>query len=64
VRLDPLDHDMLAGSRGEGTALAMRILVETARILGTEELIDIRSERIDGCLYHGDSGACSPRGWS
>jgi predicted aconitase len=57
VRLDPLDHDMLAGSRGDGAALAMRILVKTARILGAEELIDIHSSHIDGCLYHGDSGA-------
>ena len=35
----------------------MRILVGAARILGAEELIDIRSAHIDGCLYHGDSGA-------
>ena len=56
VRLDPLDRDKLAGSRGEGTALAMRILVEAARILGAEDLIDIGSAHIDGCLYHGDSG--------
>jgi predicted aconitase len=57
VRLEPLEHDMLAGYRGEAAALAMRILVGAARILGAEELIDIRSAHIDGCLYHGDSGA-------
>jgi predicted aconitase len=48
---------MLAGSRGDGTALAMRILVKTAEMLGADELIDIQSAHIDGCLYHGDSGA-------
>jgi predicted aconitase len=48
---------MLAGSRGDAAALAMRILVGAARILGAPALIDIRSAHIDGCLYHGDSGA-------
>jgi predicted aconitase len=56
MRLEPLDQDMLAGARGQGRALAMRILVEAAHILGAEDLIDIRSAHIDGCLYHGDSG--------
>lgn len=56
MRLDPRDNDLLAGVGGEGTALAMRILVETARLLGAPELIDISSAHIDGCLYHGESG--------
>jgi predicted aconitase len=56
MRLAPLDQDLMAGSRGEGAAIAMRILVEAARILGAEELLDISSAHIDGCLYHGDSG--------
>jgi hypothetical protein len=34
----------------------MRILVGTARMLGADELLDIASAHIDGCLYHGDSG--------
>jgi predicted aconitase len=57
MRLTPSDCDMLAGAAGEGAALAMRLLLETARILGAEELLDISSAHIDGCLYHGDSGA-------
>lgn len=57
MHLAPLDKDMLAGDLGEGAALAMRILIETARILGADKLIDISSAHIDGCLYHGDSGA-------
>jgi predicted aconitase len=56
VRLETRDNDLLAGARGEGAALAMRILVETARLLGAPELIDIGSAHIDGCLYHGESG--------
>lgn len=57
MRLTPADCEMLAGAAGEGVALAMRLLVETARVLGAEELLDISSAHVDGCLYHGDSGA-------
>jgi predicted aconitase len=56
MRLNAYDKDVLAGSAGEGAALAMRILVDAARVLGAETLIDICSAHIDGCLYHGDSG--------
>jgi predicted aconitase len=56
VRLAPQDSELLAGASGEGAALAMRILVETARLLGAPELTDISSAHIDGCLYHGESG--------
>ncbi|MEM8586573.1 MAG: aconitase X catalytic domain-containing protein [Pseudomonadota bacterium] len=44
------------GEDGEGSALAMQIVVETARLLGARRLIPIASAHIDGCLYHGDSG--------
>ena len=49
-----------AAAAGEGVeparAMALRIVAETARILGAERLIPIVSAHIDGCLYHGDSG--------
>lgn len=45
-----------AGERGEGAAMAMRILAESARLLGAGRLIPIASAHIDGALYHGDSG--------
>lgn len=51
------DRAMLDGSVGAGSALAMRILVRTAKLLGASELVSIASAHIDGCLYHGDSGA-------
>src|ERR1700693_5023170 len=57
MRLAAIDQDLLAGASGGGAALAMRIMVETARLLGAEELVSISSAHIDGCLYHGDSGA-------
>jgi predicted aconitase len=41
---------------GDGAAMAMRIVVESARLLGAPRLIPIASAHIDGALYHGDSG--------
>jgi predicted aconitase len=45
-----------AGARGEGAAMAMRIVADSARLLGAPRLIPIASAHIDGALYHGDSG--------
>ncbi len=36
--------------------MAMRIVAESARLLGAPRLIPIASAHIDGALYHGDSG--------
>src|SRR5690606_17471349 len=36
--------------------MAMRIVAESARLLGAPRLIPIQSAHIDGALYHGDSG--------
>ncbi|OBQ83314.1 hypothetical protein A9K71_24905 [Mesorhizobium sp. WSM3873] len=36
--------------------MAMRIVAESARLLGAPRLIPICSAHIDGALYHGDSG--------
>jgi len=40
----------------DGAAMAMRIVAESARLLGAPRLIPIASAHIDGALYHGDSG--------
>lgn len=40
----------------DGAAMAMRIVAESARLIGAERLIPIASSHIDGALYHGDSG--------
>ena len=45
-----------SGAQGEGNAMAMRIVAETARLMQAPRLIPIRSAHIDGALYHGDSG--------
>lgn len=50
------DRAALAGDRGEGHALAMRILVGAAEAMGATRLLDISSAHVDGCLYHGRAG--------
>src|SRR5688500_12434375 len=55
-RLTDEERSIAAGSRGPGAAMAMRIVAETARLMGAERLLAIESAHIDGALYHGDSG--------
>jgi predicted aconitase len=50
------ERSIAAGDRGEGAAMAMRIVAESARLLGASRLLPIASAHIDGALYHGDSG--------
>ena len=47
---------MLDGEAGAGTALAMRLVVGMARVLGASSLVEIRSAHVDSCLYHGAAG--------
>ena len=50
------DEAKLAGKRGPGVAMAMRLVVALARVSQAPRLIDIASAHIDGCLYHGQAG--------
>jgi predicted aconitase len=50
------EQAIAAGERGAGAAMAMRIVADSARLLGAPRLIPIASAHIDGALYHGDSG--------
>jgi predicted aconitase len=50
------DRALLAGSNGDAAVLAMRIVLETAEVMGADRLIDIASAHVDGCLYHGTAG--------
>jgi len=47
------DRELLAGERGPGAQMAMRIIVRVAEILGVERLIDIEAAHIDSSLYMG-----------
>ncbi|SFT63132.1 aconitase X catalytic domain-containing protein [Mesorhizobium sp. YR577] len=54
LQLSDAERELAAGS--DGRAMAMRIVVESARLLGAPRLIPVASTHIDGALYHGDSG--------
>jgi len=54
LALSPEEQAIAAGRDGAG--MAMRIVTESARLLGAPRLIPIVSTHIDGALYHGDSG--------
>ncbi len=56
THLTPHERSLLAGTAGEATAMAMRIVVSAARLLNASRLVEISSAHIDGCLHHGDGG--------
>lgn len=56
VELTAEDRAALDGSRGDGSALAMRLVVAIAEVMEAPSLIDVTSAHIDGCLYHGRAG--------
>ena len=56
VRLSASDRALLGGELGDAAAMAMRILVRMAAVLGARELLDVEGAHVDGCLYHGLSG--------
>ena len=56
IALTDADKAILAGDRGEATAVAMRMVLRMAALEGATELIDIRRAHIDGCIYTGPGG--------
>ena len=56
LELTDYERSLIGGSQGDATAMAMRILVSAAELVGAGELVEIRSAHIDGCLHHGDGG--------
>jgi len=50
------ERGRLAGADGEGAAIAMRLVLEAASLLGAPRLVPVASAHVDGVLYHGDSG--------
>jgi cis-L-3-hydroxyproline dehydratase len=54
--LTEVDRGFLSGAFGEAGRLAMRIVLQTARIEGATELIDVEMAHIDGCFYQGPAG--------
>lgn len=56
VELSEEEAAVADGRDGAGAAMAMRIVADSARLLGAPRLLPIASAHIDGALYHGDSG--------
>jgi len=56
VNLTQEERAVAEGKAGAGAAMAMRIVADSASLLGAPRLIPIASAHIDGALYHGDSG--------
>jgi predicted aconitase len=50
------EHATLSPEAPPGVRMAMRIVVEAARLLGARRLVPVTSAHVDGCLYHGDAG--------
>lgn len=55
MKLEPIDHALLAGEHGAAAARAMALLVRYGTACGAGHFIPIESAHIDGCLYHGPS---------
>ena len=44
------ERSIAAGDQGEGAAMAMRIVADTARLMGAPRLIPVASAHIDGAV--------------
>ena len=47
---------LLAEDAPPATAMAMRIMIDMAKMMGADRLVPITSAHIDGCVYFGDAG--------
>lgn len=54
--LSDLDRRFLAGEFGEAARIAMRIVLQTARIEGAVELVDVDMAHLDGVFFQGPAG--------
>ncbi len=56
LHLTEAERAAAADEGGVGLGMAMRIVADTARLMGADRLLSVASAHIDGALYHGDSG--------
>ena len=56
INLTDEERGFLQTDGNGALAMAMRIVVDAAEMLGAIQLVPVSSAHIDGCLYHGDSG--------
>ncbi|MGU9956200.1 MAG: aconitase X [Arenicellales bacterium WSBS_2016_MAG_OTU3] len=50
------EQDMLHNEAEPAKAMALRIVLESGRLLGATRLVPIVSAHADGCIYYGDAG--------
>lgn len=55
MELSPEDRARLAGQQGQAMALAMRLVVKAAEIMGAERLLPISFAHLDACFYTGQA---------
>jgi cis-L-3-hydroxyproline dehydratase len=55
LRLTDTDRSLLAGERGPGSQMAMRIIVRMTEVCGASELLDITAAHIDSTIFMGDA---------
>lgn len=53
LHLTSEEEGMLGGQEGDGVALAMRVVVNSATLSEAPRLVEITSAHVDSCLYHG-----------
>ncbi len=56
LALDEHARAALGGALGPTARTAMRVVVEAARMMGADALVQIASAHVDGCLMHGPAG--------
>jgi hypothetical protein len=55
LQLTDYDRSLLAGERGPGSQMAMRIIVRMAEVFDAGELLDITAAHIDSTIFMGDA---------
>ena len=56
MKLTSEEHSMLSSDAPPATSMAMRIVVDIAKLMGAERLVPITCAHIDGCIYYGAAG--------
>lgn len=55
MKLTRRDEELQSGAHGAAAAMAMRILVPLAEVMGADELLDVEQVHVDGCIYESEA---------
>lgn len=53
VKLSSMDKQLLEGKFGTASQVAIRLVLQMAKLLGAPELMDVAQVHVDGCIYTG-----------